>query len=397
MKLISKIYRGDKMKREAVIVAYGRSAVCRARKGSFVETHPLDYMAQVIDGVMAKVPQLKKSDIEDIVVGCAIPENKLNKNVARLLALRAGFPYEVCGQTINRFCCSSLEAVSLCTNAIANGQQDIMIAGGVEQMSMKLTRGDNDSNEYLKENEPGAYMPMGITAENIVKQYNVPRERMDQLAVDSHAKAAAAQKAGLLAPSIIPVEITDADGNKKIVTEDEGIREGTNLEKLSTLKPCFIEDGKVTAATSSQTSDGASFAIVMSAEKAEEMGIKPIAKLVSYQVAGCDPKVMGLGPIYAVPKVLKKTGLTVKDMDVIELNEAFAAMAAPCIDELGLEGLNVNPYGGAMALGHPMGATGVFLMCKALDYLKANNGKRALVTMCIGGGMGAAGVLELVE
>lgn len=385
------------MKREAVIVAYGRSAVCRARKGSFVDTHPLDYMAQVINGVMAKVPQLEKKNVEDIVVGCAIPENKLNKNVARLLSLRAGFPYEVCGQTINRFCCSSLEAVSLCANAIESGQQDIMIAGGVEQMSMQLTRGDNDSCETLKNDEPGAYLPMGITAENIVKQYGVSRERMDNMAVQSHAKAAAAQKAGLFAPSIIPVELTDANGDKILVTEDEGIREGTNIEKLSTLKPCFIEDGSVTAATSSQTSDGASFAIVMSLEKANELGIKPIAKLLSYQVAGCDPKTMGLGPIFAVPKVMKKTGMTHDDMDVIELNEAFAAMAAPCIDELGLDESKVNPYGGALALGHPMGATGVFLMCKALDYLQANNGKHALISMCIGGGMGAAGILELME
>ena len=385
------------MKREAVIVAYGRSAVCRARKGSFVDTHPLDYMAQVINGVMAKVPQLEKKDIEDIVVGCAIPENKLNKNVARLLALRAGFPYEVCGQTINRFCCSSLEAVSLCVNAISNGQQDIMIAGGVEQMSMQLTRGANDSCETLKNDQPGAYMSMGMTAENIVKQYDVSRERMDNLAVQSHAKAAAAQKAGLFAPSIIPVMLTDANGEKTVVAEDEGIREGTNIEKLSTLKPCFLDDGKVTAATSSQTSDGASFAIIMSLQKANELGIKPLAKLLSYQVAGCDPKVMGLGPINAVPKVMKKTGLTAADMDVIELNEAFAAMAIPCIDVLGLDESKINPYGGAMALGHPMGATGVFLMCKALDYLQANNGKHALITMCIGGGMGAAGILESME
>jgi acetyl-CoA acyltransferase len=385
------------MKREAVIVAYGRSAVCRARKGSFVDTHPLDYMAQVINGVMAKVPQLEKKDIEDIVVGCAIPENKLNKNVARLLALRAGFPYEVCGQTINRFCCSSLEAVSLCVNAISNGQQDIMIAGGVEQMSMQLTRGANDSCETLKTDQPGAYMSMGMTAENIVKQYDVSRERMDNLAVQSHAKAAAAQKAGLFAPSIIPVMLTDANGEKTVVAEDEGIREGTNIEKLSTLKPCFLDDGKVTAATSSQTSDGASFAIIMSLQKANELGIKPLAKLLSYQVAGCDPKVMGLGPINAVPKVMKKTGLTAADMDVIELNEAFAAMAIPCIDVLGLDEHKINPYGGAMALGHPMGATGVFLMCKALDYLRANNGKHALITMCIGGGMGAAGILESME
>ncbi|MGR5143078.1 thiolase family protein [Photobacterium sp. DNB23_23_1] len=385
------------MKREAVIVAYGRSAVCRARKGSFANVHPLDYMAQVINGVMDKVPQLEKKDIDDIVIGCAIPENKLNKNVARLLALRAGFPYEVCGQTINRFCCSSLEAVSLCVNAIENGQQDIMIAGGVEQMSMQLTRGDNDSCETLNSAEPGAYMSMGMTAENVVKHYGVSRERMDAMAVQSHAKAAAAQKSGLLAPSIIPVKLTDETGETRIVSVDEGIREGTNLEKLATLKPCFVEDGSVTAANSSQTSDGASFAIVMSAEKAKELGIKPIAKLLSYQVAGCDPKVMGLGAIYAVPKAMNKTGFTVSDMDVIELNEAFAAMTIPCIDELELDESKVNPYGGAMALGHPMGATGVFLMCKALDYLKANNGKHALITMCIGGGMGAAGILELME
>lgn len=372
--------------------------MCRARKGSFAGTHPIEYSAQVLKGVLDKIPQLDRADIEDVIMGCAVQHYKTSMNIAKSVVARAELPECVAGHTINRFCSSGLQAIATAANAIAAGQGDVIVAGGVEDMSGTFEPYPEEYQDpWLNEHAPGAYMAMGITAENVVKKYGLTRTEMDQMAVDSHRKAAKAQKEGKLAPSIIPVTVVDENGNEKVVTEDEGIRPNTNLETLATLKPCFIpETGTVTAATSSQTSDAAAFVVLMEAEKAKSLGIKPIAKLVSFAVAGCDATMMGLGPIYAVPKAMKRAGLTVDDMDVIELNEAFAAQAIPCIRELKLNPEKVNPYGGAMALGHPMGATGAFLTCKALDYLQDNNGKYGLVTMCIGGGMGAAGIFELV-
>lgn len=386
------------MSREVVIVAYGRSAVCRARKGSFAGTHPIEYSAQVLKGVLDKIPQLDRADIEDVIMGCAVQHNKTSMNIAKSVVARAELPECVSGHTINRFCSSGLQAIATAANAIAAGQGDVIVAGGVEDMTGTFEPyPESNWDEWVKVNAPGAYMAMGITAENIVKDRGLTREEMDQMAVESHAKAAKAQAEGKLAPSIIPVTVIDADGNEKVVTEDEGIRPGTSMESLAALKPCFIpETGTVTAATSSQTSDAAAFVVLMEEEKAKSLGIKPIAKLKSFAVAGCDATMMGLGPIYAAPKALKRAGLTMDDMDVIELNEAFAAQAIPCIRELKMDPEKVNPYGGAMALGHPMGATGAFLTCKALDYLQDNNGKYGMVTMCIGGGMGAAGIFELV-
>ena len=386
------------MCREAVIVAYGRSAVCRAKKGSLVNTHPVDWAAQVLRGVLAQVPQLDPSEISDVIVGCAVPVRQMNLNAARLIVQRAGLPDCVTGQTINRFCSSGLQAIATCANAIMSGQEDVMVAGGVEDMTHTFKTADPaDRNPWLVENCEGAYITMGLTAENVAAQYGFSRTEMEQMAVESHAKAAAAQDQGYLNQSIIPVTVKDTDNNDITVFQDEGIRRGTSAESLAQLKPCFKEDGVVTAATSSQTSDGAAFAVLMSREKAEQLGIKPIAKFVSFATGGCDGRVMGLGPIYAVPKAMKKADLTVDDMDVIELNEAFAAQALACIQDLNLPAEKINPWGGAMALGHPMGATGVFLTCKALDYLKVTGGKHALVTMCIGGGMGAAGIFELCE
>lgn len=386
------------MSREVVIVAYGRSAVCRARKGSFAGTHPIEYSAQVLKGVLDKIPQLDRADIEDVIMGCAVQHNKTSMNIAKSVVARAELPECVSGHTINRFCSSGLQAIATAANAIAAGQGDVIVAGGVEDMTGTFEPyPESNWDEWVKVNAPGAYMAMGITAENIVKDRGLTREEMDQMAVESHAKAAKAQAEGKLAPSIIPVTVIDAEGNEKVVTEDEGIRPGTSMESLAALKPCFIpETGTVTAATSSQTSDAAAFVVLMEEEKAKSLGIKPIAKLKSFAVAGCDATMMGLGPIYAAPKALKRAGLTIDDMDVIELNEAFAAQAIPCIRELKMDPEKVNPYGGAMALGHPMGATGAFLTCKALDYLQDNNGKYGMVTMCIGGGMGAAGIFELV-
>jgi acetyl-CoA acyltransferase len=388
------------MSREAVIVGYGRSAVCRAFKGSFKDTHPIEYSAQVLKGVIDRVEGLDPADIEDVIMGCAVQHKTTSMNIAKSVVARAELPENVAGHTINRFCSSGLQAIATGNNAIAMNQGDVIIAGGVEDMSDTFEPYPEEYQDpWLNEHAPGAYMAMGITAENIVKKYGIKREEMDQMAVESHAKAAAAQEAGKLAPSIIPVTVKDENGNEKTVTEDEGIRKGTNLEKLSTLKTCFIPEekgGTVTAATSSQTSDAAAFVVLMEKKKAEKCGAKPIAKLVSFAVSGCDATMMGLGPIHAVPKALERAGLTIDDMDVIELNEAFAAQAIPCIRELKMDPKKVNPYGGAMALGHPMGATGAFLTCKALDYLQDNNGRYALVTMCIGGGMGAAGIFELL-
>lgn len=376
--------------REAVIVAYGRSAVGRAKKGGFTGKHPVDWTADTLLGVLAKVPALKADDIDDIILGCARHENRCNRNMARLIAIRAGME-QVPGQTINRFCSSGLQAISTAVGAVVTGEADVIVAGGVEQMSMVLTRGEDDNNQWLYDNAHGAYVGMGITAENVAAKYDVTREEMDAFAVSSHLKAAAAQASGQLNRSIIPIQTEDG-----VVELDEGIRPTSSVEGLAKLKPCFKEDGRVTAATSSQTSDGAAFAVVMSREKADELGLKPLARLVGYAVAGCEADYMGEGPMYAVPKVMKRTGMSVEQMDVIELNEAFAAQSIPCIKKLGLPMEKVNPWGGAIALGHPMGATGCVLTCKALDYLKETGGKYALVTMCIGGGMGAAGILELL-
>ena len=383
--------------REAVIVAYGRSPVCKALKGSFAHTHPIEYTAQTLRGVLERAPELVPNDIEDVVLGCAAPVNELSMNMGRLVPQRAGLPDTVCGQTVNRFCASGLQTIATCSNAIGAGQGDVMIAGGVEDMTKTFQPyEDKYKNPWLDENIPGTYMSNGLTAEKVAKLYRVTRQEMDQMAVESHTKAAAAQKNGDLAPSIIPISVVGMNGKEKVVSLDEGIREGTSLEKLATLQPCFLKNGLVTAATSSQMSDAAAFTIFMSAEKAQALNIKPIARLKGFAVAGCPSDVFGIGPIYAVPKVMQQIGMTVDDMDVIELNEAFAAQAIPCIRELNLDESKVNPYGGALALGHPMGSTGIFLTCKALDYLRKENGRYALVTMCIGGGMGAAGVFEMI-
>ena len=380
---------------EPVIVAYGRSAIGKAKKGYFAEVHPIEWAAQTLKGTIAKVPQLDPEDIDDVVIGCARTVNQCRKNVARLICLRAGMQ-TTAAQTINRFCSSGLQAISICSNAIACGEMDVAVAGGIESMSMIQTPGPDDEDPMLAKMSPGAYMGMGITAENVAHQYNVTRQEMDEFSVESHRKAAIAQKNGYLNKSIIPVTVNNVEGKITVADIDQGIRHDTNIESLSKLKPCFKEDGLGTAGSSSQTNDAAAFVIIMSREKADELGVKPIAKLTGYAVAGCDPEYMGLGPIYAVPKVMERTGLSVNDMDVIELNEAFAAQAIPCIKELGLDTNKVNPWGGAIALGHPMGATGAFLTIKALDYLILNGGRYSLVTMCIGGGQGAAGIFEVL-
>jgi len=385
----------DKRMNDAVIVAFGRSALARAFKGGFVQTHPVDFGAQVLKGVLAKVPELDLAEIEDVVVGCAVPEKYTGWNVARLISQRAGFPDIVPAQTINRFCSSGLQAMSTAANAIQSGNMDIVVAGGIELMTgMVMGQPQEYQEEMLKQMDPGAYYPMGETAEIVAERYDITREEMEELAVASHQKAAAAQAAGKFDEEIIPVTAKSEDG-QVVISKDEGIRASTTAEGLANLKPCFREEGRLTAATSSQMTDGASFVVMMSRAKAEELGIKPIAKLASFALAGVPAEVMGIGPVVAVPKALKKAGITLDDIDVIELNEAFASQYIACVRDLNLPVEKINVNGGAMALGHPMGATGAVLSCKAINELKRTGGKYALITMCIGGGMGAAGVLEM--
>ena len=332
-----------------------------------------------------------------VIMGCANPEAECFFNIARLVAQRAGLSDEITGQTVNRFCSSGLQAIATAANAILAGQMDIVCAGGVERMTgmnMDPEHSRPFMDEKLVELKPDTYIAMGMTAENVAAQYGITREEMDQMAVESHTKAAAAQAAGKFKGEIVPITV-EIDGKTVTVLEDEGIRPGTTLEGLSKLKPCFKPDGVVTAATSSQMTDGASFVVLMARETAEKLGYAPVARFVGFAVGGVPAGVMGLGPIKAVPKVLARAGLSMEDMDVIELNEAFAAQALACIRDLKMPMEKVNPNGGAMALGHPMGATGGFLTCKAVSELKRTGGKYALITMCIGGGQGAAGIFEM--
>ena len=381
--------------REPVIVAYGRSPVGRARKGSLATTHPVDFAAETLKGVLARVPSLNPAEIDDVLVGCAQTSGHQSKNLGRLIAMRAELPVSVSGATVCRACSSSLQTIAMAASAIMANQADVVIAGGVESMSL-MPMGESDPatlSQWLNQNS-SVYMPMGITAENVAVKYGVSRQEMEQMAVESHAKAHAAQISGAFDREIVPIPVTTPEGNQIIMTKDEGIRPETSLEGLSQLKPCFKEDGQVTAATSSQTSDGAAFVVLMSSEKAQTLQIKPIGRLVAFAVAGVPAEIMGTGPMAAVPKVLKRAGMTLDEMDVIELNEAFAAQAIPCIKELGLDKNKLNPRGGALALGHPMGATGAILTSRALSYLEDVKGHYALITMCVGGGMGAAGIIE---
>lgn len=381
--------------RDAVAVAYGRTPLARAYKGAFVNVHPVEYAAQALAGVLRRVPNLDSALIEDVIVGCAVPERYTGFNVGRLIAQRTGLPDTVPGQTVNRFCSSGLQAIAIAANAIMAGQMDVVVAGGVERMTdMIMGQPQAYQDARLKEQIPGAYLSMGITAENVAARYGITRPEMEAMAVASHRKAAAAQAADKFKDEIIPITV-ESENSPLVVSADEGVRAGTTMESLAALKPCFKEDGVVTAATSSQMTDGAGFVVLMSREKAEAMGIPPVARFLGFAVSGVAAEVMGLGPIVAVPKVMKQIGMTVNDMDVIELNEAFASQALACIRELKLPVEKVNPNGGAMALGHPMGATGAVLTCKAFSELKRTGGKHALITMCIGGGMGAAGVFKM--
>ena len=381
--------------KNVVVAAYGRSAVARSgKKGALRALHPIDMAGLTLAGVLSKLPQLPPALVEDVILGCALPEGPQGLNPARLVAARAGLPHTACGLTVDRFCSSSLQAVALAAWQIEAGQADVIVAGGMESMTALPISADRrgDWDPWLVEHDPAQYISNGETAERVAERYGVTREEMDALALESHRRAAAAQDAGIFAKEIVPLPGVDEEGRPMVFDRDQGVRRDTSLEKLAGMKPCFREDGRVTAATSSQTSDGAAFLVLMSREKAGALGIQPVASFLGYAVGGLDPAYMGLGPIHAVPRVMGLTGLTTGQMDVVELNEAFAAQVIPCVRELGLDPAKVNPNGGAMALGHPLGATGAVLSCKALTELRRAGGRYAMVTMCIAGGMGAAGV-----
>ena len=392
--------------REAVIVAYGRSAIGKSPKGTLKDTRPEEYAAQVIKGTLAKVPTFDPALIDDVILGCAFQEAETGTNVARNIGMLAGIPETVPAQTVNRFCSSGLQSIAMGANAIMAGQADIILAGGVETMSMVPMGGNlNVPNVALGCNkDPRAMTAMGNTAENVAVRFGITREEQDAFALKSHEKAVIAQDEGRFDEQIIPVDavkyrMNDKTGHVEKYTEpftkDEGVRRGLTMETLAKLKTVFKKGGTVTAGNASQMNDAAACVLIMAREKAEELGLKPIAKFLSFAVAGCEPDYMGLGPVYAVPKALKIAGLTKEQIDVWELNEAFSSQAIACIRELGLDEEKVNPNGGGVALGHPLGCTGSMLTCKLLAELKRTNKKYGVVSMCIGGGMGAAGVFEM--
>lgn len=391
--------------REAVIVAGARTAVGRAKRGSLKDVHPVDMGAAVVRDLLRRVPQLDPADIEDVIMGTAVPEAEQGMNMARLVGLRSGLPSNVAGITINRFCSSGLQTIAYATQQIMVGSSDVLVAGGVESMSLLPMVGHKVAlNPTLVKTMPEAYMGMGHTAEEVAKRYDVTREAQDAFALTSHQRAVAAIEAGKFQDEIVPMSVKqhsfDAEGKlhvqERVFDKDEGARADTTMEALAKLRPVFHVQGSVTAGNSSQTSDGAAAVLVMSAEKAAELGVTPIAKFRSFTVGGVDPDVMGIGPIVAVPKALKLAGISIADVDLFELNEAFASQAIAVIRELGLDPEKVNVNGGAIAMGHPMGCTGAKLTISILNELKRRGGKYGVVTMCVGGGMGAAGVFEMI-
>ncbi len=393
--------------REAVIVAAARTAVGKSKKGVTRNTRSDDMAAAVIVDLLRQTEgKLDPMDIDDVVIGCAMPEGAQGLNFARVIALRAGLPVEIPGMTVNRFCSSGLQTIAQAAERIIADGADIIIAGGAETMSLVPMSGFHISpNPHMAANAPNVYMSMGHTAERVADEFNVSREDMDEFAYHSHRKAAQATDAGYFKQEIVPFEVEETvigeDGLPHTYTvtldQDEHLRRDTTLEGLAKLKPVFRQGGRVTAGNSSPLSDGAAGVIVMEAGKAAQLGLKPLARFVSFSVAGVRPEIMGVGPINAVPKLLKRTGLKLDDMDVIELNEAFAAQSLPVIRSLEMNPEKVNVNGGAIALGHPLGCTGAKLTVQIIHELKRRNGRYGMVTMCIGGGMGAAGIFENVN
>jgi acetyl-CoA acyltransferase len=383
---------------EAVIVSSVRTAVGKAGKGMLRQTRPDDMAAAVIQAALARVPAVKSEMVEDVILGCAMPEAEQGMNVARIASLVAGIPVTAGAMTVNRFCSSGLEAIALACGFVASGRAEVVVAGGAESMSL-IPMGGHQllPNPTLVDRYPDAYLGMGLTAELVAKKYGITREKTDQFALASHQKAVAAIGAARFRGEIVPLTVlADNGGKPRILTfeVDEGPRQDTDLAALGKLKPAFSVDGIVTAGNSSQTSDGAAASLVMSLEKAKELGAKPLARLVAYAVAGVPPEVMGIGPVEAIPKALTKAGLKLQDIDVIELNEAFACQALAVIEALGLDPARVNVNGGAVALGHPLGATGAKLTAQILAEMERRKARYGLVTMCVGGGMGAAGIFE---
>jgi acetyl-CoA acyltransferase len=431
--------------REAVIVSSVRTPVGRAFKGTLRATRPDELAAIAIKGALERVPQLDTKEIEDVILGCAMPEAEQGMNVARIASLRAGLPVEVSAMTINRFCSSGLQAIAMAAERIRGGGAEVIVAGGTESMSMIPMGGNKISpNPWLVANYPDAYLSMGLTAERLAKRFGITREAADEFSLRSHQKALAAIQAGKFEDETVAVQVSftssNGHGNKTgseektghratgistassghvgtgalarpvransphkglqrqetIFKTDEGPRADTSLEALGALKPAFHVKGTVTAGNSSQMSDGAAAVVVMSSERAQALGIKPLARFVSFATAGYKPEEMGLGPVFAIPKALKLAGLKLSDIDVIELNEAFAAQSLAVIQEAGLDPERVNPNGGAIALGHPLGCTGAKLTATIIREMKRRNARYGLVTMCVGGGMGAAGIFENV-
>lgn len=387
---------------EAVIVDCLRTAIGKAPKGSLRETRPDDLAAIVIRALLEKYPQVPVDEIEDVILGCATPEGESGMNMARVALLRAGLPDVVPGVTINRFCSSGLQSIAMAADRIRAGGADILLAGGAESMSM-LPMGMQRvaPNPWMVDNKPEIYINMGLTAENLQRKHNIPRERADQFAYRSHQNALAAQASGKFDEEIVPVEVeatTMANGKpttkKFVFNKDEGPRADTSVEALGKLKPVFHVTGSVTAGNSSQTSDGAAMALVMSATRAKQLGLKPRLRYVSFATGGVPPEVMGIGPVVAIPKALAMAGLKLSDIGVIELNEAFAVQALAVIDHVGLDIDKVNVNGGALALGHPLGCTGAKLTATILREMERSQLRYGMVTMCVGGGQGAAGIFE---
>ncbi len=390
--------------RQAVIVAASRTAVGKAARGLTRNARSDDMAAAVIADLMDKTEgKLNPAEVDDVIMGCAMPEGSQGMNFARVIALRAGLPVDTPGQTVNRFCSSGLQTIALAANSIIADQADVVIAGGAESMSSVPMSGHHLSpNPHMAENDPNVYMSMGLTAERVVAEFGVSREDMDEFAYSSHQKAAAATDAGFFAQEIVPFgweeTIVGDDGMPatvtKVLAEDEHLRRETTPEALAGLKPVFKPKGSVTAGNSSPLSDGAAAVIVMEREKAERLGLTPLARFLGFAVAGVRPEIMGVGPIKAVPKVLDRCGLTLDDIDIIELNEAFASQSLAVMRELELNPAIVNVNGGAIALGHPLGCTGAKLTVQIINEMRRRGSNYGMVTMCIGGGMGAAGIFQ---
>jgi acetyl-CoA acyltransferase len=391
--------------RDAVIVSAVRTAVGKAPKGTLRDTRPDETGAAVIREAIARVEGLELQEIEDVIMGCAMPEAEQGMNVTRSAAIRAGLPVETSAMTINRFCSSGLQSIAIAADKIRTGGAEVIVAGGLETMSMIPMGGHViRPNPYLVEHYPDFYLNMGLATENVARKYEVSREEQDAFALQSHQRAARALDEEKFKDEVVPMTVTfeelDEKGRKQkrevTFDKDEGVRRDSSIEGLAKLRPAFHLKGTITAGNASQMSDGAAAAVVMSDTRAKELGLRPMARFVAYATAGCPPEEMGIGPVFAIPKALKLAGLTLDQIDLIELNEAFAAQSLAVIKQLGLDMEKVNVNGGAIALGHPLGCTGAKLTATILRELERRNGRYGMVTMCVGGGMGAAGIFERI-